>query len=101
MIWGDKGRYELTAVNDTPSEGKGRVKVTDIVSGRVIYEGTFSVPANSRCVISELSMPAGQGLCLIEYQIGEQTFQNHYLYGEPPFPLNDYRKWIKDLAPSL
>ena len=71
------------------------MKVTDVASGKVVFKGKFSVPANGRTTIAELPVPAGQGLLLIEYETADGTFRNHYLYGEPPFDYPSYRSWIQ------
>jgi beta-mannosidase len=85
----------LKAVNDSRSEASGKVKVTDIGSGKVVFKGKFKVPANGRVTIAELPVPAGQGLLLIEYETADGAYRNHYLYGEPPFDYPTYRSWIE------
>ncbi|MEE3477100.1 MAG: glycoside hydrolase family 2 TIM barrel-domain containing protein, partial [Candidatus Cryptobacteroides sp.] len=85
----------LKAVNDSRSDASGKVKVTDIGSGKVVFKGKFKVPANGRVTIAELPVPAGQGLLLIEYETADGAYRNHYLYGEPPFDYPTYRNWIQ------
>jgi len=34
---------------------------------------------------------------LIEWTDGAKTLRNHYLAGEPPFRLPDYRRWMEHL----
>jgi len=34
---------------------------------------------------------------LIEYSAGKEKYTNHYLAGEAPFKLDDYKRWYKKL----
>ena len=89
------GNHPLVAVNDTRHASEGDVKVTDVASGKQIFEGKFYVPANGRVQISSLPKQKGQGLLLIRYKVGNQEFTNHYLYGEPPFKLKEYKQLLQ------
>ena len=89
------GNHPLVAVNDTRHASEGDVKVTDVASGKQIFEGKFYVPANGRVQISSLPEQKGQGILLIRYKVGNQEFTNHYLYGEPPFKLKEYKQLLQ------
>lgn len=89
------GVLPLRAVNDSFTPAEGKVKVTDVESGRVLYNGKFSVGSNDRSLVAGLPVPTGQGVLLIEYETGGQRFRNHYLYGEPPFDFANYKSWMK------
>ena len=39
-------------------------------------------------------MLEGQGMLLIRYEADGERFGNHYLYGEPPYDLKEYRNWL-------
>ena len=83
------------AVNDTRDEVQGEVEVTDIVSGRKIFEGTFQVRPNAKTDVTMIpEQPDKQGIYLITYKVGGKEYRNHYLYGKTPFKLSDYKKWI-------
>ena len=71
------------------------VTVTDASSGRKIYESTFRIPANQKVRIASLPEESGQGIYLIQYQIGNQKFMNHYLYGKAPFNLKEYKRLLQ------
>ena len=88
------GALALTAVNDTRSKAKGEVTVTDVETGRSIYQGKYTIPRNGKALVAKLAAPVGQGVYLINYKVGGRTYGNHYLYGKPPYQLNSYRKWI-------
>lgn len=91
------GKHPLVAVNDTRQDAKGKLSVTDVESGKKIYSGEFSFPANSKNEIAGISLDGlSKGMLLIEYETDSgKTLKNHYLYGEPPYKLSDVRKWLK------
>ena len=91
----EDGVLPLRAVNDSLEPAEGKVKVTDVESGKVLFKGNFTVGANDRSLISGLPVPAGQGVYLIEYETGGQKYRNHYLYGEPPFDFARYQSWMR------
>lgn len=92
------GFYPLIAVNDTRAESGGKVVVSDVASGKIIFEGDYTVPANGRSVIARLPAIEGQGMLLIKYSVSGRKFSNHYLYGKPPFSQDDYTKWYTKAA---
>ncbi len=89
------GAHPLMAVNDTRQPSEGEIKVTDLASGEVLHEGSFSVPANGCEQLAAIPERAGQGMFLIEYTIAGKQFTNHYLYGKAPYDLNQYKKWLR------
>lgn len=89
------GSYPLIVVNDTRRPSKGNVTVTDIATGKEIYKGSFTIDANDRVLIAKIPKMSGQGILLINYDAEGKKLANHYLYGEPPFKLNDYKSWLK------
>ena len=98
MICDAENGYELIAVNDTPVGQNGEVKVTDVESGRVIYENHFMVPENGRTVLTLLAEERGQGMYCIDYKVGGEVFKNHYLYGKPPYKLENYLRWVNSIG---
>ena len=87
--------YALRADNCTLADAAGEVTVKDVASGKTLYSGKFTAEANNATGIAELAKIKGQGMLLISYSIDGKKFANHYLYGEPPYKLSDYRNWIK------
>ena len=87
--------YPLTVVNDTRKPVSGKVEVKDLDSGKTVYKGKYDVAANGRTVITRIPERKGQGMFLITYT-GEngETLKNHYLYGDIPFNLDQYRGWL-------
>lgn len=86
--------YPLIGVNDTRNIQNGIVSVIDVSSNHKIYESKFQIPANGKVQITSLPKDNEQGFYLIQYQVGNQKFTNHYLYGNAPFDLKKYRKLL-------
>ena len=90
-----KGKFPVIAVNDTPEEVKGTVTVSDVASGRKVFEGDFSIAPNSKTEVGGIKEKEGaQGVYLIEYTVGGKVSRNHYLYGKAPFNFADYKEWM-------
>ena len=89
-----EGKYPLRAVNDTRRPVSGHVVVTDVATGRQLYEGDYSVEANGKSEEAQLPVMEGQGILQIRYETEEGVRQNHYLYGKAPFDLGEYRKLL-------
>jgi beta-mannosidase len=87
--------HPLVAVNDTRQPAEGSVEVIDVASGDRIYKGSFSIEANGRTLIDTLPERDGQGILFIKYTINGKAYANHYLYGKPPFKLNEYKELLR------
>lgn len=90
-----EGDYPLVVANDTRKPASGNVSVTDVQSGKKLYKGEFVIKANDRLQIAALPKMKGQGILLIEYEMNGERKYNHYLYGEPPFQLNEYKQLLQ------
>ena len=86
--------YYLRADNQTLKDADGEVEVIDVESGKTIFNGNFTAAANTATLIKKIPARKGQGMLLIRYRLEGGDFANHYLYGEPPYNLEDYRSWI-------
>lgn len=91
----EDGAYPLFAVNDTRTDAEGSVEVRDVASGKIVYSGSYSVPANGRRQICSIPERQEQGMFLIRYTSAEGEQANHYLYGKAPYRMKDYRNWLK------
>jgi beta-mannosidase len=60
-----------------------------------VYSGNFDVPANGKVKIAPIAAMKGQGILLISYKVGDKQLGNHYLYGNPPFKLDNYKSLLK------
>ena len=61
----------------------------------ILFKGEFKSPANAAVKIAGIPVQKGQGMLLITYNVGDKELANHYLYGEPPYSLKEYKTWIK------
>ena len=92
------GKHPLVAVNDTRKAVSGKVRVTDMESGKKIYSGNFTIEANGRSVLAHLSRVADKGMFLITCEMEGETYKNHYLYGEKPFDVQKVTQWLKTIG---
>ena len=100
MIGDAEGKgHPLVVANDTRRAVSGTVSVTDVASGKRIYSGSYKVGPNGRTEIARLKRPSGQGIWLIRYTTSDGEQVNHYLYGDPPFDLDDYRQLMRSIIP--
>lgn len=96
MLDAENGSHPLVVSNDTRMPCGGSVSVKDMASGKTVFEGKYEVDANGRSVIAGIPQKDGQGMYLITYTAQDgKTLKNHYLYGNPPFKLDQYEKWLK------
>lgn len=95
----DRWNIRLHASNDTLNPKSGSYRVWDADSRETLLDGTFEVPANECCVIDSLRVSHGQQkLLLIEWESQGVRGVNHYLMGRPPFDLEQYKKWLRQIA---
>jgi len=92
------GKHPVIAVNDTRTEKQGSVIVQDLNTKEVIFSNKFIIPVNGKTIIGHIVQNDKQTMWLIEYTIGNEKFTNHYLAGKPPFKLQDYKAWYRDLG---
>lgn len=90
------GAYPLVVANDTRKAERGSVTVSDVASGKVVFRGEYVVGANGRATIAAIPEMQGQGIFKISYtgKDGAQL-ENHYLYGNAPYDLKEYRRLLK------
>jgi beta-mannosidase len=75
---------KVIAVNDRLHAVKGKVRVMDRESGKVVLERGFEVAANATAELGTIEW-SGQGVFLIDAEVDGDRLCNYYLYGEPPF----------------
>jgi beta-mannosidase len=91
------GKHPVVAVNDTREEKSGTVSVRDADSGEILFSSSFVIPVNGKTVIGNIAGKNDQSMWLIDYSIGKEKHSNHYLKGDAPFKLEDYKRWYKKL----
>jgi beta-mannosidase len=93
------GYLPVIASNDSLQDVNIHYRVWDADTDQTVAEGDFTLPANQNWQVASLSVAADeQRLFLIEWQVGDESFGNHYLYGAPPFSLERYRHWLPKIA---
>ena len=102
MIIGEPGRdgkYPLVISNDSLADEQVQYHVWDANSHATVAEGTFKSPANQNWQVDRLKFDSNmQQMLLFEWQVRDNTFGNHYLQGKAPFGLEDYRRWLVQIA---
>ncbi len=102
MIGDAEGKgHPLVVANDTREAVSGTVRVTDAASGKAVYSGRYSVAPNGRTEVARLKRVRGQGIWIIRYTTATGEQVNHYLYGEPPFRLDDYLSWTEEVSEAV
>lgn len=84
-------------VNDTSKDVVGTFKVWDIDSKETLSEGVFHSTPNSNYVVGDIQlMYAEQRFLVLEWEIDNKTYYNHYVSGYPTFEFKQYCKWLKE-----
>lgn len=89
-----EGTHPLVVVNDTREAHKGSVTVTDIATGKQLFQSEYTILPNSKLQLASIQSPEKQGILKIDYTVDGKPQGNHYLYGSAPFKLEDYKNWI-------
>ncbi|HEO70890.1 MAG TPA: glycoside hydrolase family 2 [Candidatus Hydrogenedentes bacterium] len=102
VVVGDCGteKYRPVVVcNDSIEDVAGTYRVWDATTNETLADGDFRVPANQHWQVSRIRAFQGeQHLWLIEWQIADTAFGNHYLAGSPPFDFDQYVSWLTSIA---
>ena len=89
----------VIASNDSLQDANLYYRIWDAGTDQVVAEGDFTLPANQNWQAASIPVTTGeQRLFLIEWQVGEARFGNHYLFDAPPFSLERYRLWLPKIA---
>jgi beta-mannosidase len=94
---GIDGRHPVVAVNDTRDPVNGLVIVKDADSGKTLFTAECNIQANGKSVIGYIQGSDKKAMWLVDYSLGAVSGSNHYLNGQAPFKLDDYKRWFKKL----
>ena len=89
---------ELVSVNDAGAEAELNYTVTELTTGELVHSARATVPKGVKAL---LHIPYSQGekkLYLMEWEQNGQKGRNHYLAGNPPFSLEQYRSFLKRIC---
>lgn len=92
---------DVLVVNDLLKPVNGHVVMTDVESGKVLFDGDFACGENAVAKVGAIGL-SGQGVVKIGYTADGGTFKSHYLYGGPgqryvgekKIDFADYRRWM-------
>lgn len=88
---------QLVAANDTLEDIPLAFTVKDVETGKQILAGEAIALANATTPLGEFPHhPTIQRFYLIEWQSPAEKGVNHYLAGEPPFTVDDYKRWLEE-----
>ena len=90
---------DVVIANSTLTDVSGSVKVRDVDSGNVLFEKSFTAKANSNTTIGDIEIRCSKkGMLIIEWTLdnGERGV-NTYLYGTPPYRLDDYKRYLDEI----
>ena len=85
----------LAAVNDRLYAVRGRVTVTDVESGSVLYDAETELAANSARTLASALPLSGKGCVHVVYTFEGKRRENKCLYGDFPFECEKVREWTR------
>lgn len=86
---------ELVACNDFRDEMEVRYSVRDINTGSAVAAGRAIARGDSVTVFDRIPYSTGEKrFYLLEWETSAGPGRNHYLAGNPPFDLEQYRQWL-------
>ncbi len=90
-------RLPIYLCNDTMKEVKGRLRIREAMTDRVLYEGNFLAPPNKTTLQVHLPIYySEQKFLIFEWETEEKKQgRNHYLCGYPPISLDSYRAFLE------
>lgn len=89
---------KIVGINDTPAEKRGAYRIYDVDTKEELSSGEFLVSSLSKKVLGKIGVSRGeQRLFIIEWEIDNKKFRNHYLLGYPPFNLERYKEWLETI----
>jgi len=95
-------QHELIACNDQRVEAVVKYTVKDVETEEVLLSGEKRIPQNSVSLVGNIPASMGDKRCLlIEFKNDSEYAWNHYISGNPPFKLDQYKNWQKKIVAIL
>ena len=86
----------VAACNDTRDDVEVAYAIRDIGTGAAVAEGRGVASADHVTVLGRVPFSMGEKrFYVIEWRTDSGTGRNHYLAGNPPFDLEQYRRWLE------
>jgi beta-mannosidase len=89
-----EGTHPIIAVNDTRKEINIKVTINDADTKKILMSKSVLLAANTKARLGGLSETNQTKLWLIEWEINNLKYTNHYLAYKPVIQLNEYMKWL-------
>ena len=90
-------RSAIYALNDTLTEKRGELTVTDAETGETVLKKRFTAKPNASSAVASLEVFYSEcKMFILDWTLDDGTAgRNHYLAGYPPFNLEKYREWME------
>lgn len=87
---------KIIGVNDTLTEKRGTYRVYEADTKEDLSSGEFLVSTLDKKILGKIRVSRGeQRLFIIEWELNNNKYLNHYMLGYPPFSLERYKEWLK------
>lgn len=91
--------HEIKVVNDTREDAKGSVEIYNVDNNEMIFSAPYTVLSNTSVTIGQIKKELKQQMWKIRWHDHHHNnFESHYLEGNPPFNLQDYKSWFKKIG---
>jgi beta-mannosidase len=92
------GRHQIIVVNDTLSDVVIDLEVRSIEQSAELLRHALTVPANGRAEVGDVPVSSSADLYQLTWRDADSVGRNHYLAGPRPFDLEQYTRWVAQLA---
>jgi beta-mannosidase len=89
------GQHDLLICNDTRDDHRVQYEVRDAETGTLVAAGASVARADSVEHLGAIALPSGQAMYALSWASALGHGRSHFLAGEPPFELVDYRRWAR------
>ena len=87
------GRQDVVVSNDTHHDLEVAFTIRDERTGAVVLDGSCLARADSVSPAGTIPVPTNQTLYGLTWHSDLGPARSHYLLGDPPFSLADYKRW--------
>lgn len=89
--------HPVIIVNDTLKEAAGNFSIKDADSGETLLTKSFNVSRNGKSEEGFLPKTNETKLWLIDWEVDDKKYRNHYFAYEPHVELDEYLRWLPKL----
>ena len=91
------GQHSLAICNDTRFDERVQYEIRDSETRTLIGAGFAVARADSVEPLGSIALPLGQAMYSLSWVSSLGHGSSHFLAGEPPFRLDDYRRWSRSV----